>query len=137
MAVHNSNAMAVARYLESHPKIAKVWYPGLESHPHHVIAKRQMKGFGGMVSFEVKGGLAGGTDFVQNLQVIQLAVTLGGTESIVEHPATMTHYALTSEERLSAGISDGLVRLSVGIENISELIDDISNSLNLVNVPHL
>eukprot|EP00026_Physarum_polycephalum_P010062 Phypoly_transcript_10210.p1 GENE.Phypoly_transcript_10210~~Phypoly_transcript_10210.p1 ORF type:complete len:401 (+),score=77.25 Phypoly_transcript_10210:111-1313(+) len=132
---HNSNALAIAKFLEKHPKIAKVNYPGLASHPQHELAKKQMKnGFGGMISFEIKGGKEAGRIFVEALQTITLAVSLGGIESLVEHPATMTHYASTLEEKARTGISDGLVRLSVGIEGEKDLISDLSRALDLVTI---
>eukprot|EP01129_Flabellula_baltica_P003097 TRINITY_DN12943_c0_g1_i1.p1 TRINITY_DN12943_c0_g1~~TRINITY_DN12943_c0_g1_i1.p1 ORF type:complete len:389 (-),score=85.06 TRINITY_DN12943_c0_g1_i1:358-1524(-) len=130
--IHCSNAMRLATFLESHPKIDRVWYPGLESHPQHEIAKKQMISFGGMMSFEVKGGLECAKQLVQNVQVITLAVSLGGTESLIEHPASMTHFSLSKEEREASGISDGLVRFSVGIEDIEELLQDLEHALSFV-----
>jgi len=130
---HGSNAIAVAKFLEQHPKIQKVNYPGLPSHPQHELAKKQMRnGFGGMLSFEVKGGKEAGRILVESLKVITLAVSLGGVESLIEHPASMTHYASTPEENAKTGISDGLIRLSVGLEAENDIIRDLSSALELV-----
>ncbi len=125
----NQNALALARFLEARPEIDRVFYPGLESHPHHALAKRQMRGFGGMVSFELKGGLKAGVRFVESLKIIQLAVSLGGVESIIQHPASMTHGTLGKEEIQKAGISPGLLRFSVGLENVEDLKHDIEQGL--------
>ena len=126
---HCSNAQQIASYLESHSSIEKVIYPGLESHPQHHIAKKQMKGFGGMITVILKGGLESATRFLERTELFSLAESLGGVESLIEHPAIMTHASIPPEVREEIGISDGLVRLSVGIESIEDLIEDIENSL--------
>lgn len=123
------NAIQVARYLESHPKIAWVLYPGLESHPQHELAKRQMKGFGALMSFGVKGGFEAGRKMMDNVQLATLAVSLGGIETLIQHPASMTHAKMTKEAKQSAGITDELVRYSVGIEDIEDLIEDLEQAL--------
>ena len=127
---HCSNAHKIALYLESHDAIEKVIYPGLESHPQHEIAKKQMNGFGGMISVVLKGGLESATKFLERTELFSLAESLGGVESLIEHPAIMTHASIPPEIREEIGISDGLVRLSVGIESIEDLMLDIDNSLN-------
>ena len=127
---HCSNAQQIASYLDSHSSIEKVIYPGLESHPQHNIAKKQMKGFGGMISVILKGGLESATRFLERTELFSLAESLGGVESLIEHPAIMTHASIPPEVREEIGISDGLVRLSVGIESIEDLIEDIENSLS-------
>lgn len=131
MEKHSSNALRVAQYLEAHPKISRVYYPGLPSHPDHEVAKKQMKQFSGMVAFDIKDGMEAAKTFVQSFKIILLAVSLGSTESLVEHPATMTHgpYLMTKEERLAGGITDGLIRISVGIENIDDIIQDLEQAL--------
>jgi methionine-gamma-lyase len=125
----NQNGLEIARFLEARPEIERVHYPGLESHPHHELARRQMRGFGGIVSFELKGGLRAGIQFVESLKLIQLAVSLGGVESIIQHPASMTHGTLPEEEIRKAGISPGLLRLSVGLESADDLKLDILEAL--------
>ena len=133
MVKHNENAIRIAQFLENHPKIAKVNYPGLPSHPDYELAKKQLSnGFGGMLSFEIKGGVEAGRAFVENLKIINLAVSLGGVESLIEHAASITHSMVPKEERESAGITDGLIRLSVGIEDINDLIKDLDQALALV-----
>ena len=127
---HCSNAEKIASYLNSHSAIEKVIYPGLKSHPQHNIALKQMKGFGGMISVVLKGGLESATNFLERTKLFSLAESLGGVESLIEHPAIMTHASIPKEVREDIGISDGLVRLSVGIESIDDLIEDIENSLN-------
>lgn len=128
----SETALKLAEFLEKHPAIEKVHYPGLPSHPGHELAKKQMKMFGGMVAFEVKGGLEPAQKFVEALRIIQLAVSLGGTESLVEHPATMSHghMIMTPEERRLAHISDGQVRLSCGLEDYEDLKKDIFQALD-------
>jgi methionine-gamma-lyase len=128
---HNHNAYAIANMLASHPKVAEVFYPALTSHPQHEIAKRQMSGFGGMISFDV-GGVAEGKRLVNNVKVCTLATSLGGVETILQHSASMTHATLSSEERLKAGVTDGLIRLSVGIEDAQDLISDLESALDKV-----
>ncbi|MEO0652330.1 MAG: PLP-dependent aspartate aminotransferase family protein, partial [Planctomycetota bacterium] len=126
---HNSNAMTVAKHLEASELIDRVIYPGLESHPQHDLAKRQMDGFGGMVSFELTGGVEAGIEFCKATRVFTLAESLGGVESLIEVPPIMTHAAIPAEERRAAGLQDGLVRLSVGIEHPDDLIEDIERGL--------
>jgi len=130
---HCENAMQLAEWLSKHPKIARVNYPGLESHAGHDLAKSQMhNGFGGMISFELKGGYDTGVKLMENLQLITLAVSLGNVDSLIQHPASMTHSAVPREERLITGLTDGLVRFSVGIENIKDLIADLDQALDSV-----
>ncbi len=124
------NAMELARFLEAHPKVAWVKYPGLESHPQYDIIKRQMKGPGTMISFGLKGGLKAGKCLMDNVKLILLAVSLGGVESLIQHPASMTHAAVPREEKLKAGITDDLVRFSVGIEDIEDLKADLAQALD-------
>ena len=127
---HCTNAQEIAIFLESHQSIEKVIYPGLASHPQHDIAKKQMKGFGGMISVVLKGGLDSATSFLEKTKIFSLAESLGGVESLIEHPAIMTHASIPREVREEIGISDGLVRLSVGIESLEDLVEDIENSLS-------
>ena len=115
---HCKNAKKVVEFLNKHPKIERVYYPGLETHPGHEIAKKQMKDFGAMISFELKGGFEAGKTLLNNLKLCSLAVSLGDTETLIQHPASMTHSPYTKEEREAAGITGGLVRLSVGLENV-------------------
>ena len=126
---HCSSAQTIASYLESHDSIEKVIYPGLISHPQHEIAKKQMNGFGGMISVVLKGGLTSATSFLERTNLFSLAESLGGVESLIEHPAIMTHASIPAEIREEIGISDGLVRLSVGIESIEDLLEDIDDAL--------
>jgi methionine-gamma-lyase len=132
MEIHSRNAMKIAEYLEKHEKVAKTIYPGLKSHPQHELCKKQMKYFGGMISFELKGGLEAGKTLMNNVKLCQLAVSLGGVETLIQHPASMTHAIMSRDERLKAQITDGLVRLSVGIENVDEIIDDLEQALKLI-----
>jgi cystathionine gamma-lyase len=129
---HCENAQAVAAYLEAHPKVARVYYPGLKSHPQHELAKRQMPGFGGMVTAILKGGLEESRRFLERCQVFALAESLGGVESLIEHPAIMTHASVPAEIRAGLGVSDSLVRLSVGIEDLDDLIRDLEQALAAV-----
>ncbi len=129
MRQHVANAQAVAEYLEKHCAVERVYYPGLESHPGHALAGRQMRGFGGMVSFELKGGVAAVNSFLRGIKLIYLAESLGGTHSLAEYPASMSHATMTPEYRRSAGIKDNLVRLSVGLENIEDLWADLEQAL--------
>lgn len=129
---HAHNAMEVARHLEQHPKIERVVYPGLESHPQHELAKRQMSGFGGMITFFLRGGLPQARAFLENLQLFALAESLGGVESLIEHPAIMTHASIPPEIRQKLGISDNLIRASVGIEDVSDLKADLDQALDAV-----
>lgn len=129
MKQHEENAIAVAKYLKGHPAVKRVFYPGLDSHPGHEIAKRQMKGFGGVVSFELKAGIEAVNACLRRIKVFALAESLGGVASLVEHPATMTHASMPKEYREKVGITDELIRLSVGLENIEDLIDDLRQAL--------
>ena len=126
---HNDNAQAVAEYLESHDKVSRVAYPGLQSDPGHEIAKKQMKGFSGMISFELKGGIPAGKHVMNNVKLCFLAESLGAVESMITHPATMTHADVPAEDRHARGLTDGLVRLSVGIEDKEDIIEDLKNAL--------
>ena len=126
---HCTSAQTIASYLESHDSIEKVIYPGLTSHPQHEIAKKQLHGFGGMISVVLKGGLTSATRFLERTNLFSLAESLGGVESLIEHPAIMTHASIPAEIREEIGISDGLVRLSVGIESIEDLLEDIDNAV--------
>lgn len=128
------NAMKIADYLENHPKIEWVKYPGLKSHPQHELARKQMHGPGAMMSFEVKGGFDAGKKLMDSVKLMLLAVSLGGIETLIQHPASMTHSKMTSESKLKAGITDGLVRLSVGIENVEDLIADLDQALEKIQV---
>ena len=123
------NAWQLATFLEAHPKVKWVRYPGLKSHPQHELATRQMSGFGSMISFEVAGGVAGGTVVMNSVQIPQLAVSLGGYESLIQHPASMTHHNIPEAERRAAGITDGLVRLAVGVEDVQDLQRDLEQAL--------
>ena len=129
---HQENAKRIAAYLKAHPKVRKVVYPGLPSHPQHELAKRQMRGFGGMLSFEIDGGLQAADRFLRSVRIFALAESLGGVESLIEHPAIMTHASIPKETRDALGISDGLIRLSVGIENAEDLIDDLERAFAAV-----
>jgi cystathionine gamma-lyase len=132
MRQHQENAMQIARYLKNHPKVVRVIYPGLESYPQHELAKAQMSGFGGMVSVELDVPLGKAKQFVESLKFFALAESLGGVESLVELPALMTHASVPVDERKRIGLSDGLVRLSVGIENVEDLLSDIENALKTI-----
>jgi cystathionine gamma-lyase len=126
---HCANAITVARWLERHPRIAKVYYPGLESHRQHDLARRQMHGFGGMISAVIEGGLEPARHFLERCEVFALAESLGGVESLIEHPGIMTHASIPAARRAAAGIDDGLVRLSVGVEDVDDLIGDLEQAL--------
>jgi cystathionine gamma-lyase len=128
MKEHEKNAGKIAVWLEKHPKVEKVLYPGLPSHPQHDLATSQMQGFGGMITFFIKGGLAESRTFLENVKVFSLAESLGGVESLIEHPAIMTHASVPAAKRAQLGISDNLIRLSVGIEDIQDLIDDLETA---------
>jgi methionine-gamma-lyase len=125
------NAMKIAEYLENHPKIEWVLYPGLKSHPQYELAKKQMAGPGSMMSFEVKGGLEAGKKVMDNVHLALLAVSLGGIETLIQHPASMTHSKIPKEQKEAAGITDGLVRLSVGIEDVDDIIADLDHALSM------
>ena len=126
---HCENAMAIAEFLEDHPKIKSVTYPGLKSHPQYEIAKEQMSGFSGMISMELKDGISGGIKLMNNVKLCYLAESLGAVETMITHPATMTHVDVPKEERLARGLTDGLVRLSVGIEDKNDIIADLQQAL--------
>jgi cystathionine beta-lyase len=126
---HNANAQAIAEYLENHPAVDKVFYPGLKSHPHHDVAKKQSKGFGGVVSFSLKqDDLKSAEAFVSNTEIFKLAESLGGVKSLISHPANMTHKSIPAEKRRAAGVADSLIRLSVGIEEVEDLINDLEQT---------
>jgi cystathionine beta-lyase/cystathionine gamma-synthase len=126
---HCDNAERIVAFLAEHEKVEKIHYPGLESHPNHAVAKGQMSRFGGMVSFELKGGVQPGYDLCMHTKLFALAESLGGVESLIEQPATMTHASVEPEARRAAGLADGLVRLSVGIEDGDDLVADLEQAL--------
>lgn len=129
MREHEANARKLARFLEAHPQVERAIYPGLESHPHHELAKRQMSGFGGMISFIAKGGLEKARHILESTRIFALAESLGGVESLIEHPAIMTHASIPKERREEIGVHDGLIRLSVGIETYQDLENDLAQAL--------
>jgi cystathionine gamma-lyase len=129
---HCQNALELARWLEAQPKVARVHYPGLTSHPQHALARRQMDGFGGIISIELKTELAGTRRFLERCEVFSLAESLGGVESLIEHPAIMTHATIPAATRAALGISDSLIRLSVGIEDVEDLRRDLCNALGAI-----
>ncbi len=129
---HSSNAQKIAEWLEKHPAIKWIKYPGLESHPQYETGQKQHKGAGGMITFELKGGFESGKVLMNSMKLCQLAVSLGGVESLIQHPASMTHFSMGKEAREAAEITDGLVRLSVGIENTDDLINDLEQALEKV-----
>lgn len=133
MEAHGRNAMQIARFLEKQALVEKVVYPGLESHPQHDLAKRQMSGFGGMITFWIKGGLPAARAFLENVKVFSLAESLGGVESLIEHPAIMTHASVPAETRKQLGIDDSLIRLSVGVEHIDDLTWDLEQAFQAVS----
>jgi cystathionine beta-lyase/cystathionine gamma-synthase len=128
MAQHNANGMAIAEFLSTHPKVTNVIYPGLPSHPQHELAKRQMRGFGGMVSFDV-GTFEAAREVCNRVKLMALAESLGGVETLISHPATMTHASVPAERRQAIGLTDSLVRISAGIEDAADLIDDLTQAL--------
>lgn len=128
---HSQSAMAVAQMLQAHPAVAQVYYPGLPSFPQHALAQRQMRLFGGMVALELHGGLEAGMRFMDALSLVTRAVSLGDAETLAQHPASMTHSTYTPEERAAHGISDGLVRLSIGLEDLNDIQDDLLHALEL------
>jgi cystathionine gamma-lyase len=132
MRQHEGNAMAVARLLEASPKVQRVLYPGLPSHPQHALAQRQCSGFGGMLSFELHGGLAEANRFLETVKLFALAESLGGVESLIESPALMTHFSVPAETRAKLGISDGLIRMSCGVEHVDDLLADVGQALAAV-----
>ncbi|MBA6392024.1 methionine gamma-lyase [Colwellia sp. BRX10-3] len=129
---HCNNAEKIAEFLENHEKVTQVYYPGLKSHPGHKFIGSQMKAAGGVIAFEIDTDLSGGGDFINRMQLFSIAVSLGDAESLIQHPASMTHSPYTQEERLAAGISDSLIRISVGLENVDDLIADLTQSLALI-----
>ena len=131
---HQENALEVAKYLTLHPKVKRVWYPGLTTHPQHELAKAQMSGFGGIVSFEVKGGRKAGEKLMNSVQLFTLAVSLGDVDSLIEHPASMTHSTYNSEDLKKCGISENFVRLSIGIEDCHDLKADLSQALKKIKI---
>ena len=132
MGQQNANALAVARYLEAHPAIDRVYYPGLRSHPDHKVAAEQMNGFGGVVTFEVKGDLKTTSQFIDRLTIPYIAPSLGGVESLIEQPALMSYYEKTTEERLAVGIKDNLVRFAIGIEDTDDILKDLEQALDII-----
>ena len=127
---HAQSALEIARFLEKHPKVSKVIYPGLESHPQHALARKQMSGFGGMITFLIQGGLPEAKHFLESVKIFALAESLGGVESLIEHPALMTHASIPAETRKMLGIHDNLIRISVGIEDVADLKRDLEAALN-------
>lgn len=132
MEAHQKNAMIIAQYLEKHPKVERVVYPGLKSHPQHSIAKKQMLGYGGMITFFIKGDLKKANKFLETVHLFSLAESLGGVESLIENPAIMTHASIPKKVRESIGLTDNLIRLSVGIEHVDDLIDDLENAFKAI-----
>ena len=130
MRAHESNAKALAEWLSNHPKVTRVYYPGLADHPQHQIALKQMSGFGGMLSFDIAGGLQAAKRFLQATRVFTLAESLGGVESLIEHPAIMTHASMPKDMREAAGVTDSLIRVSVGIEDLEDLRADLDQALS-------
>ncbi len=135
MEKHSDSAMQIAHWLEKHPKVLEVHYPGLKSNSGYKVAKKQMKKFGGMLAFEVIGGITAGKRIMNNVEICTLAVSLGDCETLLQHPASMTHSTYTKKDREKAGITDGLIRLSVGLENAKDIIADLKNALSLVRKP--
>jgi cystathionine beta-lyase/cystathionine gamma-synthase len=129
---HSASALRIARFLEDHPRVERVSYPGLESHPGHAVAKRQMSAFSGMISFELSGGIDAGRTLLNSVRLCRLAESLGAVETMITHPATMTHVDVPRDERIARGLTDGLVRLSVGIEDADDIVDDLSQALEQV-----
>ena len=127
MEAHNANGMAIAKYLAGRKDIEKIYYPGLADHPGHALAKKQMTGFGGMIAFDL-GSLARARTFLERVKLCSLGESLGGVETLISHPATMTHASVPAEDRARMGITDGLVRISVGIEDVGDLIADLENA---------
>lgn len=129
MEKHSENALAVAKFLSGHPKVDKVWFPWLSSHPQYELARRQMRGPGGMIAFEVKGGREAGRKLMNSVQVCILAVSLGDVATLIQHPASMTHTGYSKQELIEAGITEGLIRLSVGLEDSQDLIWDLDQAM--------
>jgi cystathionine beta-lyase/cystathionine gamma-synthase len=128
---HNANAEVLAAYLAAHPKVKRVHYPGLPAHPQHALAKRQMRGFGGLISFEL-GSLEAARTLLNNVRVMALAESLGGVETLISHPASMTHASVPPERRRQIGLTDDMVRVSVGIEDVQDLQDDLARALERI-----
>jgi len=131
---HEENALKIAKYLQFHPKVERVWYPGLATHPQFELGQRQMSGSGGMVSFEIKGGRKTGERLMNTVKIFTLAVSLGDVDSLIEHPASMTHSTYSDEQLEKVGITQGLVRLSVGLEDVHDLIEDLSQALRQIKI---
>jgi methionine-gamma-lyase len=131
---HCSNAQKVAEFLEQHKAVNQVYYPGLKSHPGHQFIGKQMKAAGGVIAFELNTNLEGGADFINNMELFSIAVSLGDAESLIQHPASMTHSPYEPEERVEAGITDSLIRISVGLENVDDIIADLRQALTKVNM---
>lgn len=129
---HSQSAMTIARHLESAPSVSKVWYPGLASFEQYDLAKKQMSDFGGMIAFELRGGMEAGRAMMNQMKLIQRAVSLGDAETLIQHPASMTHSTYTAEERAAHGISDGLIRLSVGLEGVDDILEDLVQALSTI-----
>ena len=129
---HCENAIGVAAFLQNHSAVAQVNYEGLASHPDYAIAKKQMKQPGGMLSFELKGGMQAGVDFLNQLQMCTRTVSLGTVDTLLSHPASMTHFGVPKEEREKAGITDGLIRMNVGIENLQDIVADLEQALDKI-----
>lgn len=129
---HTENAMDLAQFLNFHPKVDRVYYPGLRTHPQHELAKRQMRGMGGMIAFELKGGREAGRKLLNNLELMTIAVSLGDVDTLISHPASMTHCTYSPEELASAGIPEGLVRLSAGLEDVDDLVYDLRQALKKI-----
>lgn len=132
MKAHEKNAQAVAEFLSKHNRVEKIIYPGLPSHPQHSLAREQMLGMGGMITFYIKGGMASARTFLENVKVFSLAESLGGVESLIEHPAIMTHASVPAETRKQLGIDDSLIRLSVGVEDLDDLIEDLKTAFDSI-----
>jgi len=131
MQQHNANGMALAEFVAAHPKVKRVYYPGLPTHPQHALAKKQMNGFGGMLAFDL-GSLEAARRLLNAVRLHALAESLGGVETLISHPATMTHASVPAERRAAIGITDGLVRISVGVEDIDDLKEDLTQALDAV-----
>ena len=130
MKKHDENGMAVANFLEAHPKVEKVWYPGLESHPQYELASSMFEfGYGGVISFELTGGFEAGKHMMNTVKLCSLAVSLGSVDTLIQHPASMTHSVMDPELREKSGITEGLVRLAVGIEDANDIIEDLEQAL--------
>jgi cystathionine beta-lyase/cystathionine gamma-synthase len=130
MEAHQRGAMAIAKMLAEHPKVERVYFPGLPSHPHHELAKRQQRGFGAMLSFDIRGGRAQAEKVMMQTKLFQMAESLGGVESLIAYPVTMSHASMTPEARLAAGITEKTIRLSVGIETPDDLVEDLRQALD-------